>query len=119
MMTESDRKSSVGKSAPQIDARDSGSRGDQFMVAAPSISLPKGGGAKTARGHSLIQSAKSVALLATSSSGARESEILVTTIEAYVQSDLRSDVRFFAIPSRFAGVSRASSLSAGSELKSV
>jgi virulence plasmid B protein len=45
MMTESDRKSSVGKSAPQADARDSGSRGDQFMVAAPSISLPKGGGA--------------------------------------------------------------------------
>src|SRR6266508_1502526 len=45
MMTENDRKSSVGKSAPQTEERDSGSRGDQFMVAAPSISLPKGGGA--------------------------------------------------------------------------
>ena len=45
MMTESDRKGSVGKSAPQTEARDSGSRGDQFTVAAPSISLPKGGGA--------------------------------------------------------------------------
>ena len=44
-MTESDRKSSVGESVPQTDARDSGSRRDQFMVAAPSISLPKGGGA--------------------------------------------------------------------------
>src|SRR5215468_11499214 len=44
-MTESDRKDSVGKSAPQTDTRDSGSHGDQFMVAAPSISLPKGGGA--------------------------------------------------------------------------
>src|SRR5262245_10215891 len=45
MMTESNRKDSVGKSVPQTDTRDSGSRGDQFMVAAPSISLPKGGGA--------------------------------------------------------------------------
>ena len=44
-MTESDRKGSVGKSAPQTGARDSCSRGDQFMVVAPSISLPKGGGA--------------------------------------------------------------------------
>src|SRR5262245_39478414 len=45
MMTESNRKDSVGKSVPQTDTRDSGDRGDQFMVAAPSISLPKGGGA--------------------------------------------------------------------------
>jgi hypothetical protein len=45
MMTESNRKDSVGKSVPQTDTRGSGSRVDQFMVAAPSISLPKGGGA--------------------------------------------------------------------------
>jgi hypothetical protein len=44
MMTESDRKGGVGKSAPQTDARDSGSHGDQLIVAAPAITLPKGGG---------------------------------------------------------------------------
>jgi hypothetical protein len=39
----------------------------------------RGTGAKTARGPSLIQSAGSVSLLAASSSGARASQILVTT----------------------------------------
>src|SRR5262249_6602822 len=43
----------------------------------------RGTGAKTARGSSLIQGARSVSLLATKSSGAQASEILVTSIGTY------------------------------------